>query len=70
MDPSIVIMSPSLISLDEVLNDLLPLYDWLHLHHEDFTGQYGKFYASFQNASWYKEGKKKAEQLALSLIHI
>ena len=29
---------------EEVLSDILPLYDWLHLHHEDFTGQYGKFY--------------------------
>ena len=47
---------------EEVLNNLLPMYDWLHLHHEDFTGQYGKFYAS-----WYKEGKKKAEQLANKL---
>ena len=52
---------------EEVLNNLLPMYDWLHLHHEDFTGQYGKFYASFQNAAWYKEGKKKAEQLANKL---
>ena len=43
---------------EEVLNNLLPMYDWLHLHHEDFTGQYGKFYASFQNAAWYKEEKK------------
>ena len=43
---------------EEVLSNLLPLYDWLHLHHEDFTGQYGKFYASFKNASWYKEQKK------------
>ena len=34
----------------EILSDLLPLYDWLHLHHEDFTGQYGKFYAHFKNA--------------------
>ena len=40
-----------------MLSDVLPLYDWLHLHHEDFTGQYGKFYASFKNASWYKEQK-------------
>ena len=46
---------------EEVLNNLLPLYDWLHLHHEDFTGQYGKFYASFKNASWYKEQKKSFE---------
>jgi hypothetical protein len=43
---------------DEILNNLLPLYDWLHLHHEDFTGQYGKFYRSFKNASWYIEQKK------------
>ena len=49
---------------EEVLNNLLPLYDWLHLHHEDFTGQYGKFYASFNNATWYKEGKENAEELA------
>ena len=43
---------------DEILNDLLPMYDWLHLHHEDFTGQYGKFYRSFKNAAWYIEQKK------------
>ena len=42
---------------EEVLSGVLPLYDWLHLHHEDFTGQYGKFYASFKNTSWYKEQK-------------
>ena len=51
----------------EVLNNFLPIYDWLHLHHEDFTGQYGKFYASFKNATWYKEGKKDAEKLAQEL---
>ncbi len=49
---------------DEILNDLLPLYDWLHLHHEDFTGQYGKFYRSFKNASWYIEQKKIFEENA------
>lgn len=38
---------------DEVLRGDLSEYDWLHLHHEDFTGQYGKFYASFSNAQWY-----------------
>jgi hypothetical protein len=38
---------------DEILNGELEKYDWLHLHHEDFTGQYGKFYASFSNAQWY-----------------
>ena len=49
---------------DEVLSGLLPLFDWLHLHHEDFTGQYGKFYVSFKNATWYKEQKKLYEQSA------
>ena len=38
---------------DEILRGDLSNYDWLHLHHEDFTGQYGKFYASFANAQWY-----------------
>ena len=48
----------------EVLSGLLPLFDWLHLHHEDFTGQYGKFYVSFKNATWYKEQKRLYEQSA------
>ncbi len=48
----------------EVLAGELSKYDWLHLHHEDFTGQYGKFYASFQNAEWYKEQKAYYEKLA------
>ena len=52
---------------EEVINNILPLYDWLHLHHEDFTGQYGKFYASFKNASWYKEQKKSFEKDAKRL---
>ncbi|MFN2261737.1 MAG: asparagine synthetase B [Psychroflexus sp.] len=51
----------------EVLNDELLLYDWLHLHHEDFTGQYGKFYRAYRSAPWYIEEKKEAEQLAKSL---
>jgi hypothetical protein len=38
---------------EEVLNGELPKYDWLHLHHEDFTGQFGKFWASYRNAAWY-----------------
>jgi hypothetical protein len=38
---------------DEILGGQLSEYDWLHLHHEDFTGQYGKFYASFSSAQWY-----------------
>ena len=49
---------------EEVLSGLLPLFDWLHLHHEDFTGQYGKFYVSFKNATWYKEQKKLYEHSA------
>ena len=52
---------------EEVLNNLLPLYDWLHLHHEDFTGQYGKFYASFKNVAWYKDQKRLAEKDAKEL---
>ena len=52
---------------EEVLSNLLPLYDWLHLHHEDFTGQYGKFYASFKNATWYKDQKIDYEILAKKL---
>jgi len=52
---------------EEVLNDGLLLYDWLHLHHEDFTGQYGKFYRSFRSAAWYIEEKKAAEDLATKL---
>ncbi len=52
---------------EEVLNDALLLYDWLHLHHEDFTGQYGKFYRSFKSAAWYIEEKKEAEALAARL---
>ncbi len=49
---------------DEVLNDKLASYDWLHLHHEDFTGQYGKFWASYRNADWYKEQVAEAEEMA------
>jgi len=52
---------------EEVLSDQLVLYDWLHLHHEDFTGQYGKFYGSYRNAPWYIEQKKEAESLAQKL---
>lgn len=51
----------------EVLEDNLLLYDWLHLHHEDFTGQYGKFYAAYRAAPWYIQQKKEAENLAKSL---
>ena len=40
---------------DEVINNKIDDYDWLHLHHEDFTGQYGKFYRSYRNQPWYKK---------------
>ncbi|MCB4799030.1 asparagine synthetase B [Neotamlana laminarinivorans] len=49
---------------EEVLNDGLLAFDWLHLHHEDFTGQYGKFYTQYRAASWYIEEKKTAESRA------
>ncbi|GHC64802.1 asparagine synthetase B [Ulvibacter litoralis] len=52
---------------EEVLSDQLVLYDWLHLHHEDFTGQYGKFYRAYRSAPWYIEEKKNAEALANKL---
>jgi hypothetical protein len=49
---------------DEVLAGNLPKYDWLHLHHEDFTGQYGKFFGTFSNAPWYVEQQREAEEMA------
>jgi len=52
---------------EEVLSDGLLLYDWLHLHHEDFTGQYGKFFGAYRNTPWYIEQKNDAEKLALKL---
>ncbi len=52
---------------EEVLNDALLLFDWLHLHHEDFTGQYGKFYRSYRGAAWYIKEKREAEELAAKL---
>ena len=52
---------------EEVLSDGLLLYDWLHLHHEDFTGQYGKFFGAYRNTPWYIEQKSDAEKLAAKL---
>ena len=49
---------------DEVLALKLLDYDWLHLHHEDFTGQYGRFYSSYSNTQWYREYVKTAEDAA------
>ena len=51
----------------EILGDELALYDWLHLHHEDFTGQYGKFFGAYRNADWYIRQQKDAEALAKQL---
>ena len=45
----------------------LPEYDWLHLHHEDFTGQYGKFYANFRSYPWYKKQVSDLETSAKAL---
>ena len=65
---------------DEVMFDELPKYDWLHLHHEDFTGQYGKFYRNYAMEPWYikqqkefetiaqKHGLKKVSQLKLAVV--
>ena len=52
---------------EEVLSDQLVLYEWLHLHHEDFTGQYGKFFGNYRNAPWYIQQKLEAEALAKKL---
>jgi hypothetical protein len=52
---------------EEVLSGKLTEYDWLHLHHEDFTGQYGKFYANFRNAPWYIEQQMLYEREAKRL---
>ncbi len=52
---------------EEVLSDQLLMYDWLHLHHEDFTGQYGKFYAAYKNTPWYIDQKRDSEALAVKL---
>jgi len=52
---------------EEVIAGDLPLYDWLHMHHEDFTGQYGKFYAAYSTATWYKEDVAYNEAIARKL---
>jgi len=52
---------------EEVLSGVLPMYDWLHLHHEDFTGQHGKFWAAYRYADWYREDVELAEGLANDL---
>jgi hypothetical protein len=51
----------------EIVSGMLAKYDWLHLHHEDFTGQYGKFFASFGGQAWYRENQKRQETMAREL---
>lgn len=50
--------------VEEILRGDLDKYDWLHLHHEDFTGQFGKFYASYRGAQWYIEQQTMYENEA------
>ncbi|MFO8055360.1 MAG: asparagine synthetase B [Bacteroidales bacterium] len=52
---------------EEVMDGVLPTYDWLHLHHEDFTGQYGKFWANYRGAKWYQEKVKRNKDMARKL---
>lgn len=52
---------------EEVIHGKLPEYDWLHLHHEDFTGQYGRFWANYRSAAWYIEDVKNQETMAKKL---
>lgn len=52
---------------EEVIAGDLPKYDWLHMHHEDFTGQYSKFYANFYNETWYKNDQRTQEAMAKKL---
>lgn len=64
----------------EVLSERLALYDWVHLHHEDFTGQYGRFYRGYSSQPWYREmvafqeglaaknGFEKVSQLKLAVV--
>lgn len=66
---------------EEVLGDELATYDWLHLHHEDFTGQYGRFYQNYRGQSWYQQqvayeeekakrlGFEKVSQMKLAVAH-
>jgi hypothetical protein len=52
---------------EEIIGDKLNLYDWLHLHHEDFTGQYGRFWANYKDAPWYREQVRASEASAHAL---
>jgi len=52
---------------EEIIGGALPMYDWLHLHHEDFTGQYGKFWAAYKNFPWYREDVASQQESAQKL---
>jgi len=52
---------------EEIMSGVLPVYDWLHLHHEDFTGQYGKFWGAYKNFPWYQEDVSLQEESAKKL---
>lgn len=52
---------------EEIMAGVLPLYNWLHLHHEDFTGQYGKFWGAYRNYPWYQEDVRTNEEIAQKL---
>ncbi len=52
---------------EEVIGGILPMYDWLHLHHEDFTGQFGKFWGVYRNAPWYMDDVSNTEAMAAKL---
>ena len=52
---------------EDVIGDKLPTYDWLHLHHEDFTGQYGRFWANYRNTGWYQDDVRLQEATAKKL---
>lgn len=52
---------------EEVIGGSLPLYDWLHLHHEDFTGQFGKFWSAYRTAQWYIDDVRATEATAAKL---
>ncbi len=59
---------------EEIMSDKLADYDWLHLHHEDFTGQYGKFYGGFGHTAWYqtevKDNETTAKKLGFSKVSL
>lgn len=52
---------------EQIISGVLPQYDWLHLHHEDFTGQYGKFYRMYRSAPWYQAQVEESEAMAAKL---